>query len=137
MWFQVWFFTKYKCMQPTLLLLWRQVFNACVATQMHLKIKANTFMNKPLKMNKIHYYLLEVIWLLYMQNRTIRICQNEHVFTIPMLKPILNHPHWNILEYHYITHSHAYTICISFHMCPPWSAITHGSHLILRDIRHH
>jgi hypothetical protein len=49
------FFTKYKCMEPTLLLLWKQVLNECVPAQMQLKIKASTFMNKPLIMNKIHY----------------------------------------------------------------------------------
>jgi hypothetical protein len=58
---------------------------------------------------------------------------NEHVFPIPKLKPILNHPHWKTLEYHYITHSHVYTMYINFHMCPPWNATTHGAHLIFRD----
>jgi hypothetical protein len=31
------------------------VLNACVLAHMHLKIKANTLMNNPLIMNKIHY----------------------------------------------------------------------------------
>ncbi len=69
------------------------MLNECVPTQMHLKIKASTFMNKPLIMNKIQYYLLEVIWFMYMQNMAIKICQNENVFPIPKLKPVLNHPH--------------------------------------------
>jgi hypothetical protein len=29
----------FTCMQPTLLLLWRHMLNACVATQMQLKVK--------------------------------------------------------------------------------------------------
>ncbi len=32
--------------------------NACALPQMHLKVKANTFMNKPLIMNKIHYIIV-------------------------------------------------------------------------------
>ncbi len=48
-------FHKIHWMQFTLLLLQKRVLNACGPTQMHLKVKANTFMNKPLIMNKIHY----------------------------------------------------------------------------------
>ncbi len=67
-------FSQSTNMQPTLLLLWRQVLNACVPTQMHLKIRASTLMNKPLIMNRIHFDLLEVIWSMYMQNMAIKIC---------------------------------------------------------------
>ncbi len=51
-------FTKYTCMQPTLLLLWKRVVNACVLAQMHLKVKASIFVKKPLIMNKIHYIIV-------------------------------------------------------------------------------
>jgi hypothetical protein len=44
------------------------------------------------------------------------------------LKPTLNHPHWNTLEYHYITYNHVYTMYINFHICPPWSATNNGTH---------
>jgi hypothetical protein len=117
-------------MQPTLLLLCKHVLNACDLAQMHLKVKVSTFMN--------HWWWIRFIifvrsnlFHVHAKCGNYNVCQNEHiVFPIPELKPILNHSHWNTLEYHYITHSHAYTMCISFHMCPPWSATTHGTHLI-------
>jgi hypothetical protein len=81
-------------MQPTLLLLWWHVLNAYVPTQMHLKVKANTFMNKPLIMNKIHYIIVgSDLVHVHVKCGNQDMWQNEHVFPIPKLKPILNHPY--------------------------------------------